>query len=139
MAEPLGDDGQQTVAGVVAEPFVDRAEAVEIDGENGGAQAVVPCLGEGRRQPLEEERAIGEPGEHVAGRWRVEPSQVATAADGETNAAIEPAGVAFLLVEEVGDPGLDRGVLHLLVSALAEQDDRPLEAAAKCYVDEVEP
>ena len=63
--EPLGDDLQHPVPGVVPQPVVDALEAVEIDEEDGGPQAVARAVGHVLAQQVEEELAVGEAGQRV--------------------------------------------------------------------------
>ncbi len=76
--EPVGDLDQEPVAGGVAEAVVDGLEPVQVQVAEGEV-AVGP--GDGLLQPLEEEGAVGQPGERVVGRL-VPQAQVEQAALG---------------------------------------------------------
>ena len=57
-----GDGLQQLVADRVAERVVDRLEVVEVQEED---RVVAPARGEQLAEPVEEERAVGQPGQRV--------------------------------------------------------------------------
>ena len=64
-AEPAGHLDEQLVAGGVAERVVDDLEAVEVDEEDDDVFASAVGPGERLAQPVEQERAVGQPGERV--------------------------------------------------------------------------
>ena len=127
MAQALGDDAEQPVAGIVAEPLVEGPEPVEIEGDDAGPQAMPAGGGQRLVHAIEEERAVGDAGQPVGGGRRVDPPGVAAAVDGEADAAVEPARSARpcrIVGIVTSDRPLDSA------SPTPEQDDRPLEAAA---------
>ena len=69
--DPTGDGAQQLVAGAVAEAVVDPLEVVEVDEQHRhlGAPPAQRVL-----ETVEEQRAVGQPGEGVAERLVLEPS-----------------------------------------------------------------
>ena len=64
-AQPVGDRGQQRVAGRVAEPVVDRLEVVEVDEHHRDRRAGPPAAQPGLVEPVEEQRAVRELGQVV--------------------------------------------------------------------------
>ncbi len=66
--EAFGDGGQQPVADAVTEGVVDGLEAVQVqvaDADPAGAAVLVGIRLQRRRQPLEEQGAVGQPGDRV--------------------------------------------------------------------------
>ena len=66
--QPGGDRLQQLVAGLVAERVVDLLEAVEVDEERGGLGAAAPGAGEHLLDAVEDQRAVGQPGQRIVQR-----------------------------------------------------------------------
>ena len=71
-SQPLGHRLQDGVAGGVAEPVVDRLEAVEVEKDERTARPLASGAGERALQGVEEERAVGQPGEAVVAREALE-------------------------------------------------------------------
>jgi hypothetical protein len=68
--EPAGDGDEQLVPGLVAVRVVDLLEAVEVDEEDGegGRDALAARAGERVRDPVGEQRAVGQAGQRVVHR-----------------------------------------------------------------------
>ncbi len=62
-AQALGDADEESVTRLVAEGVVHVLEVVEVDQEEGDASAVAACAGRGLRQPVAQERPVGEAGQ----------------------------------------------------------------------------
>jgi hypothetical protein len=62
--QPLGDDAQQLVAGMVAERVVDVLEAVQVDQDDRSGRSSLVAL-DGMLRPLAEPLAVGQPGQRV--------------------------------------------------------------------------
>ena len=67
-AQPGGHLAEQLVAGRVPQGVVDLLEAVQVAEEHGQV-GTRPGRGELGEQPLEEEHAVGQPGQGVVGAW----------------------------------------------------------------------
>ena len=63
--EAIGKLADQIVAGRMAKRIVDVLEAVEIEVEERDARAVAPRLDQAAIEPVDEERAVGEPGQRI--------------------------------------------------------------------------
>ena len=63
--EPLGDPDEQLVPRRVTEGVVDDLEVVEVEEDDGDGPPVPPVQGQGVLQPVEEQRPVGQAGQHV--------------------------------------------------------------------------
>ena len=52
----------------MTEAVVDELEIVEIDEDDGGKIAVAPCIGDGLLEPVDQEVAVGQPGQRIVSR-----------------------------------------------------------------------
>ena len=66
-AQPAGDRDQQPVDGVVAEALGHLLEAVEVDHQHGCQGGLTAQAGHGHLQPVQEQAAVGQPGQGVMG------------------------------------------------------------------------
>ena len=66
--EPAADGHEQPVALRVAEPIVHRLEVVEVEEEDRGRSAAAACPREGVTEPVQEEEAVLQAGQHVVER-----------------------------------------------------------------------
>ena len=66
-AQPAGHRDQQPVDGVVAEALGHLLEAVEVDHQHGGQGGLTAQAGHGHLQPVQEQAAVGQPGQGVMG------------------------------------------------------------------------
>ena len=83
--DPLRDRHQQAVADEVAERVVDELEAVEVEEQHGAAELAVVAARALRLEleAVEEERAVGQPGERVVQRVVAEIGELAQRARGD--------------------------------------------------------
>jgi hypothetical protein len=69
-AEPLRQDPQHRVAGLVAEAVVDQLEVVEIDEGDRHLRAAVPGRGQRLLQAFVQQQPVGQAGQRVMGAVR---------------------------------------------------------------------
>jgi hypothetical protein len=62
---------QQGVAKAVAETVIDLLETVKVDQQNGGDMPVMCAVRDRLSQPVDEQRAIDQPGQRIVGRQRM--------------------------------------------------------------------
>ena len=72
--QPVGHVHQQAVAGRVPEGVVDDLEVVEVAEQDADAPPAAPAAGQGEVEAVEQQGAVGQPGERVVGRLVLEPA-----------------------------------------------------------------
>ena len=116
-AQPVGHLLEQVVAGLVAEPVVDRLEPVEV-AEEQARRGPARRLGERLVEPLRGERPVGQAGQRVVGgapaQLVLEPLAVVDHARGQHHRAVRRApGAGALHPGPVAGAGA-QAVLHLV-------------------------
>ena len=137
-AEALGHDRQQPVAGGMAEPVVDRLEAVEIEDHHRDLALAPPRPGQRPLQPVLEQRPVGEAGQRVELGQARQALGLPLAGQGMADGALQDRRVEPGPIDEVGDPQRHGLKVELHRAAMAQQHDRRCDPAALDVAQQVE-
>jgi hypothetical protein len=108
----------------VAERVVDLLEAVDVEEQHDDRRTGAPAAIQRHPQPVQEERAVGQPGERVVQRLLGEHDLGALALHPEPHRPAQHRGGQLGAAQMVLGSGPDGGDLAVLVVAVRQRDDR---------------